>query len=193
MKPLTHPHHSGERSAPLRRGQLLLAAPGCLLWHRDRQSEAFRRASGTSRRYLISVNICDFFLGGILNRPIGEVAGGVRQVGSVGQCRESQQSPALAVPDPQRQRSGTFSKKTVCPISSDHITVIAMPSDRAPQPAQFAQSWPLILAILTTVPVNGDNPLIPVAFKSVQFICSDFLPHLPVGAHPITTFFDLPV
>jgi hypothetical protein len=68
-----------------------------------------------------------------------------------------------------------------------------MPSDRAPQPAQFAQSWPLILAILTTVPVNGDNPLIPVAFKSVQFICSDFLPHLPVGAHPITTFFDLPV
>eukprot|EP01116_Phalansterium_solitarium_P008259 TRINITY_DN2181_c0_g2_i3.p1 TRINITY_DN2181_c0_g2~~TRINITY_DN2181_c0_g2_i3.p1 ORF type:complete len:1280 (+),score=527.19 TRINITY_DN2181_c0_g2_i3:1522-5361(+) len=42
-------------------------------------------------------------------------------------------------------------------------------------------AWPCVLHIVMTVAVNSDRPmLVALAFKSVQLICSDFLPNLSV-------------
>lgn len=44
----------------------------------------------------------------------------------------------------------------------------------------ISKGWPLILSILMTVAVNNDKPHILYAFNSVNLICTDFLPNLPL-------------
>ncbi len=47
--------------------------------------------------------------------------------------------------------------------------------------SQHMRAWPLVLSILMTVVANNDRVLVPVAFKSVEFIGSEFLVNLPIG------------
>lgn len=48
---------------------------------------------------------------------------------------------------------------------------------------QCLKPWSLILSMLMTVVVNNDKALVPVSFQSVQFVTSEFLSLLPMGAH----------
>lgn len=42
----------------------------------------------------------------------------------------------------------------------------------------LTKGWPLVLSTVMTAASNNDKPLIPLAFKSVQLICTDFLSYL---------------
>eukprot|EP01119_Soliformovum_irregulare_P017651 TRINITY_DN5270_c0_g2_i3.p1 TRINITY_DN5270_c0_g2~~TRINITY_DN5270_c0_g2_i3.p1 ORF type:complete len:1456 (-),score=501.24 TRINITY_DN5270_c0_g2_i3:3-4370(-) len=44
----------------------------------------------------------------------------------------------------------------------------------------LTKAWPLVLSLIMTTAVNGDRHHIPIAFKSAQLICSDFLSNLAV-------------
>jgi len=47
------------------------------------------------------------------------------------------------------------------------------------------EGWPLILSLLMSIAAKSDALCIPSAFKSVRFICSDFLSYLPRDAIPL--------
>ncbi len=82
--------------------------------------------------------------------------------------------PGKTAPEPLANKLGSFA------LRNDHLFLLLLQT--------LSTGWPAVLSIEKEVAVNNDQALIQTAFRCLGFICSDFLPNLPIGFNPLFSF-----